>query len=395
MNPDHLIQKYEADIIRLRRDIHAHPELSNQEQRTSDLVCRELKKLDIPFVRLDNHCVVGMLQGGQKGEGKRIAIRADMDALPILEDTGLPFASKNEGVMHACGHDGHTAMLLGAARMLKQHQAAFSGTVYFCFQAAEEVGGSAHILVDYLKAQGGVDRVIAAHLWADIETGNISLVEGARMSNGDFFQIVVRGKGGHGARPDQCIDPIKPLCQMVLSLSAIPANRVAVTEPCVVHIGHIQGGVIANVFPEKAMLTGGFRTFSNSHRSRVERLIREIADHTAASYGATAQVKVQRGVPMVFNDRESIALAHEVLKEHPLFEHDAFEPIMASEDFGEYLAAFPGFMCFIGIRNEGKGLVHPHHHPQFDLDEDALAKGAAFFALYTQAFLNDGIKTPT
>ena len=388
MNPKLLIRQFEQDIIRLRRDIHAHPELSNQEERTSALVCDELDKLGIPYERLSNHCVVGVLRGQKPGQGRRIAIRADMDALPITEETGLPFSSTRDGVMHACGHDGHTAMLLGAAMMLKQHQADYAGSVYFCFQAAEEVGGSAHILVDYLKAQGGVDRVIAAHLWADIDSGSISVVEGARMANGDFFQIVVRGKGGHGSRPDQCIDPIKPLCQMVLSLSAIPANRVAVTEPCVVHIGQIQGGVLANVFPEKAMLAGGFRTFSDSHRSKVAQLIRDIAEHTAAAYGATAQVKVQMGVPMVYNDREAVALAHEVLQEHGLFAHEAFEPIMASEDFGEYLAAFPGFMCFIGIRNAEKGLVHPHHHPQFDVDEDALARGSAFFALYTHAYLN-------
>ena len=388
MDPKLLIQEHEAAIIRLRRDIHRHPELSNQEQRTSQLVCDELDKLGISYQRLDNHCVVGWLAGSGPGNSsRRIAIRADMDALPIQEETGLPFSSSQEGVMHACGHDGHTAMLLGAAMMLKQHQADFSGLVYFCFQAAEEVGGSAHILVDDLKARGGVDRVIAAHLWADVDSGKISVVEGARMANGDFFQIKVRGKGGHGSRPDQCIDPIKPLCQMVLNLSAIPANRVAVTEPCVVHIGQVQAGTLGNVFPETAMLTGGFRTFSTAHREQVARLIEDIAQHTAAAYGATAQVKVHMGVPMVFNDREAVALAHGVLETSRLFEHDVFEPIMASEDFGVFLQDFPGFMCYIGIRNEVKGLVHPHHHPQFDVDEDVLAKGAAFFALYAQAFL--------
>lgn len=381
-----LIKQYEDAIIALRRDIHSHPELSNQEVRTSQLVCDELNRLGIPFKRLHNHCVVGILAGG-KGEGKRIAIRADMDALPVQEETGLPFASKTPGVMHACGHDGHTAMLLGAARMLKDHQADLSGTVYFCFQAAEEVGGSAQTLIDYLHAQGGVDQVIAAHLWADIDSGKISVMPGARMANADNFKITVRGKGGHGSRPDQCIDPIKPLCQLVLSLSAIPSNRVAVTEPCVVHVGKIRAGTIGNVFPETAALEGGFRTFSTAHQARVKDLVQQITQHTAAAYGAEAQVVFTTGCAMVNNDPAAAAFAQELLKHHRLFEHDPFEPIMASEDFGEYLKAFPGFMCYIGIRNAQKGLSYPHHHPRFDVDEEVLAGGAAFFALYTREFL--------
>ena len=190
MNHEMLEQKFQKAIITLRRDFHANPELSNQEERTSVVVCEELGKLGIAFVRLENHCVVGILHGGKEDKhSRKIAIRADMDALPIIEETELSFKSRKEGVMHACGHDGHTAMLLGACMMLKEIQESLTGTVYFCFQSAEEVGGSAHILIDYLKAQGGVGRVIAAHLWADLKSGAISVVEGARMANGDFFSI--------------------------------------------------------------------------------------------------------------------------------------------------------------------------------------------------------------
>lgn len=389
MNHEMLEQKFQKAIITLRRDFHANPELSNQEERTSAVVCEELGKLGIAFVRLENHCVVGILHGGKEDKhSRKIAIRADMDALPIMEETELSFKSRNEGVMHACGHDGHTAMLLGACMMLKEIQESLTGTVYFCFQSAEEVGGSAHILIDYLKAQGGVGRVIAAHLWADLKSGAISVVEGARMANGDFFSIEVAGKGGHGARPDLSIDPIKPLCQIVLNISAIPTNRVATIEPCVVHVGQIFGGTLANVFPQKAEIQGGFRTFSIESREKVARLIRETAENTARAFGAAAIVKTKIGVPMVYNDKEAVALAKQVLTEKKLFIMDDFEPICASEDFGSYLEAFPGFMCFIGMHNVEKGLVYTHHHPKFDIDEDVLAKGSAFFASYAESFLN-------
>ncbi len=383
-----LEQQYKDPVISLRRDFHRHPELSNQESRTSARVCEELDKLGIPYECLDNHCVAAWLVGGKAGEAsKTIAIRADMDALPIVEETGLEFHSANKGVMHACGHDGHTAMLLGAAMMLKELQPNLAGTVYFCFQAAEEVGGSAHILVDWLKGRGGVDRVIAAHVWADLDSGLMSVVEGARMANGDFFEVVVEGRGGHGARPDLSIDPIKPLCQMVLNLSSIPTNRIRTVEPCVVHIGQIKAGTLPNIFPPSASFSGGFRTFSQASREKVAELIREICHHTAAAYGAKARVITKIGVPMVYNDKDAVTLARQVLLDTGLFVQDDFEPICASEDFGQYLEAFPGFMCFIGIRNEAKGLVYTHHHPRFDIDEDMLAKGSAFFAAYAQAFL--------
>lgn len=390
MDIQHLIANHEDKILALRRHFHQHPELSNQEERTSARVVEELSALGIPVVRLANHCLVGLLQGTKlSAASKRLAIRADMDALPIMEDTGLPFASKNKGVMHACGHDGHTAMLLGAAAMLAEQRDQFAGTVYLCFQAAEEVGGSAQYLIEYLREQGGVDQVIAAHLWADLDSGLLSVVEGARMAGGDFFSIEVTGKGGHGARPDLCVDPIKPLCQIALALSSIPTNFTSPVEPCVVHIGQIEAGTLPNVFPMKATLTGGYRTFSAENQQRVTALIHQIAEHTAAAYGASVKIITKVGVPPVINSKEPVQLAQQVLTQTGLFVPDQFEPICASEDFGMYLQAFPGFMCYIGIKNEEKGLVYTHHHPKFDIDEQVLAKGSAFFATYAHHFLNN------
>ena len=381
-------RQLQDDIVDLRRDFHRHPELSFQETRTSQAVCDQLDRLQIPYVLLQENCVVGRIVGGQANEGaRRIAIRPDMDALPVQEQTALPFQSGTAGVMHACGHDGHMAMLLGAAALLKEAEATLHGEVFLCFQSAEEIAGGAQTIIDYLHAEGGVDRCIAAHLWADLNSGLISVVEGARMASGDLFTVEVSGRGGHAARPDLSIDPIKPMAQIVLALSAIPTNRVETIEPCVVHIGRIEAGTAYNIFPEKATIWGGFRTFSERNRRRVPELIREVAENTARAYGATAQVEILQGVPMVYNEAAAVALAQELLKEHPILTPDAFEPICASENFGLYLEQFGGFMCYIGIRNEAKGLIHTQHHPKFDIDEDVLYRGAAFFAQYAEAFL--------
>ncbi|MDI9521449.1 MAG: amidohydrolase [Bacillota bacterium] len=384
-----LIKKHEEYIVAMRRDFHRHPELSFQEVRTSQVVCDELDKMGIPYVRLEKNCVVGLIKGDQAGEnGKKLAIRADMDALPITEEAEVPFKSQNDGVMHACGHDGHTAMLLGAGKMLKDLQNELKGDVYLCFQSAEEVGGGAMIIVDYLKSLGGVDQAIAIHLWADLDSGFISVEEGARMANVDQFMIEVLGRGGHGSRPDLSIDPIKPLCQIVTAISSIPANYIEPTEPCVVHVGRIEGGAMYNVFPDKAKVWGGIRTFSEKNRRRVSELIRTISENIAKSCGATARAEFQRGIPLVNNSGDSVAMAKNVLLETELFQMDKFYPVCASEDFGFFVEQFGGFMAFIGIRNEKKGLIYTQHHPKFGIDEDVLAKGSAFFAAYTRAFLN-------
>ena len=383
-----LIKKHEKYIVAMRRDFHRHPELSFQEVRTSQVVCDELDKTGIPYVRLDQNCIVGLIQGDLAGEsGKKLAIRADMDALPITEEAEVPFKSQNAGVMHACGHDGHTAMLLGTGKMLKELQSQLKGTVYLCFQSAEEVGAGAMIIIDYLKSLGGVDQAIAVHLWADLDSGLISVEEGARMANADPFMLEVTGRGGHGARPDLSIDPIKPLCQIVTAISSIPSNYIEPTEPCVVHVGRIEGGTMGNILPNKAAIWGGFRTFSDKNRKRVKELIKAISENIAASCGAAAKVEFQHGIPMVNNSRNSVALAKKLILETGLFKLDKFYPICASEDFGFFVEQFGGFMAFIGIRNEDKGLIYTQHHPKFGIDEDVLAKGSAFFTAYALAFL--------
>lgn len=381
-------RELEAGIIALRRDFHAHPELSFRETRTAAAVRAELTRLGIPFVSLAENGVVGKLAGGRAGAGSpKLAIRADMDALPIQEEVEGPFKSKNAGVMHACGHDGHTAMLLGAAALLKEAQAELSGTVYFCFQAAEEVSGGAKPILDYLDSEGGVDRAIAAHLWPEKDSGGIGLSAGARMAGCDTFIITVHGRGGHASRPDLCVDPIKPLCQMVLALSAIPTGRASTLEPLVVHVGKLEAGTAGNIFPKSAVLHGGLRSFSEGNRQLAIKAIQDIAEHTARAYGAAAEVNIWQDTPVLVNEPGAVALARDVLNKHPVLLAEDYEPVLASENFACFLEKYPGFMAFIGTRNAEKGLTHTLHHPKFGIDEDVLIKGAAFFALYAEAFL--------
>lgn len=379
---------HEDHIIALRRDFHRHPELSFEEKRTSQAVCDELERIGIPYVRLADNDVVGKLVGGKAGEGSlSIAIRADMDALPISEENQTDYVSTAPGRMHACGHDGHTAMLLGAARLLKEAQDRLQGTVYFCFQSAEEVGGGAQPILDYLAQEGGVQRVLAAHVWADVPSGDMALIQGPAMAACDGFTVTVEGLGGHASRPDQSIDPIKPLCQMALTLSSIPTNFIRTIEPCVVHIGKLEAGTRGNIFPQTASLWGGTRTFSHDSRLKVRELIKQIATHTAQAYGANATVEIRADSPFVDNDPQTVAEVRALLKETGLMRPVDFPPILASENFGAYTAVYPGMMVFIGIRNEAKGLTYGHHHPLFDIDEEVLHKGSAFFALYADRFL--------
>lgn len=385
-------KQHEGHIIALRRDFHAHPELSNQEERTALKVREELDQLGIPYAQLDEHCVVGKLVGGQAGPGSpRLAIRADMDALPVTEESGLPFKSSRDGVMHACGHDGHTAMLLGAAALLKAAQDRLRGTVYLCFQSAEEVSGGAQTILDHLEKEGGVDRAIAAHLWPQEASGSICVTPGTRMASADGIEIEVDGRGGHGSRPDLSLDPIKPLCQIALAISAVPVGRVSPLSPTVVHVGKIEGGPLGNIFPQSARLKGGLRAFSEDSREQARQAIRMMAEHIAQAYGVKARVDIRPDAPMVYNDPEACALAARVLARHPVFARAEYEPVCASENFGCFLKRYPGFMAFIGTRNEQQGLVHTLHHPKFGIDEQVLSKGAAFFALYADAFFEEAV----
>ncbi len=375
----------EEYVILKRREFHANPELSFQEKETKGVICRELKAIGIPYVELESNCVVGTIAGSLAG--KKIAIRADMDALPIQEKTDVAYASKHDGVMHACGHDGHVAMLLGAAKVLSNYKEHLAGEVKLCFQSAEEMGGGAKEILEYLESLGGVDEAIAIHLWSGIESGKISIVEGARMAAGDAFWIEVQGKGGHGSRPDNCIDPIKPAAQILLALSAIPANRHSTLDPVVIHIGELSAGTLGNIFPQSATMSGGIRTFSREARERIPKIMKQVVEHGANMYGAKAVFTHRKGVPAVYNHPEQVKKAWAVVDTIDGLDLDPFEPICASENFGLYGEKYKGFMAFLGIRNAEKACDYEHHHPKFNMDESTLIRGVEFFTRYVLDFL--------
>lgn len=388
MNLKQLSQKYEDYIIEMRREFHKYPELSFKEVRTAQRIREELKKIGIPFVSIEPNIVIATIDGGK--EGKTIAIRGDIDALPMQEDSDIEYKSEYDGVMHSCGHDAHAAMLLGLARMLNDIKDELQGKVLLVFQSAEEVGGGYKEIIQYFNENSKPDRLIATHVWSNIESGKISVEPGPRMAGGAGWRIDITGRGGHGSRPDQSIDPIKPACDIVLKVASIPVNFVSVLDQCVVHVGAIHGGTtIGNIIPNSAEIIGGYRYFTKESGEKVFKLIKQISEGVGQTYGVDVKVTHTGGIGPVINDEEAVKMAKEVVTEIEGLELDAYEPICASDCYGEILKEFPGFYCYLGVGNKEKGIVYAQHHPKYNIDEDALKLGCEFMAKYALNFLNE------
>lgn len=376
----------ELYVKNLRRYFHMNPELSGEEIKTADKIVEELERYNIKYTKINETTVVAEI-----GEGNRkIALRADSDALPIIEEGDKEYISKNRGVMHACGHDGHISMLLGAARYLKSIEKDLKGKIFLCFQPAEETGGGAKEILEFLEKNGGVDEVFGIHLWSLIPVGKICVASGARMANGDGFTIHVTGRGGHGSRPDQCVDPLKIGAKILLEITSIPCNRISTLENSVVSVGIFNGGTAGNVIPNDVYMKGGFRTFSKEAREEIPKLIKNISKNIAEYSGGVAEVKIQKGVPCVYNHPSSSMRAERVISnifgEKALYD---YEPLCASENFGFYTEKYSGLMAFVGAGNSEKGIVFPHHHPKFDIDEDSLLQGTILYIEYARNFLGE------
>jgi amidohydrolase len=381
-----LAAELEPQMIEWRREFHRHPEVSYQEVWTAARIQAEVAKLGLAYTTFDGSTSFAATLEGAK-PGKTIALRADFDGLPVAEETGLPFASENPGVMHACGHDTHIAMLLGAATILKRLQPTLAGRVQLCFQSAEEVGGGATELVDWLKAQGGADRVAGLHIWSLEPTGSIKLAVGPVMSGLFAFKITVTGEGGHGSRPDMVRDPIKAACDLVLKLSAIPVNHYDALDHSVVHIGHIQSGTAPNVFPDSAEITGGVRFFQPEGPDKVKEAIERICRGAELAYRVAVAVDYSPIVAPVVGHAAAVAEAKEVVGRVAGLEVSAtVEPQMGSDNYSQFTAAFPGFYGFLGAARPD-GVPRLHHSSRFDIDESALRPGAEFLARYAAEFL--------
>jgi len=366
-------------VIEWRRHLHANPELSFHENETADFVERTLAGIGgLEITRPTPTSVVARLVSGRPGPV--LAMRADMDALPIMEETRLPFASTKYGVMHACGHDGHTAMLLGAARELVARRDALIGELRFIFQHAEEtLPGGAEEMVQR-GVMDDVTRVIGAHLWADLPLGQVGVPSGAVTASPDTFWITIRGKGGHAAIPQQTVDPIAVGAQVVANLQHLVARGVDPLDSAVVSVTQFHAGTTNNVIPDVAELNGTVRTFDPQVRTelaaRMERVIRGVTE----AHGATYEFTYERGYRPVMNDESVTAEMVQVARD--VCGTDAIAPmraVMVGEDFSAFLQKSPGTFFFIGAARAVDGAVHPHHHAKFDVDERAFETGVRIF----------------
>ena len=381
-----MAEELKPEIVSWRREFHEYPETGMQESRTGDRVAAELEKLGIRVVRVAKTGVLGILTGAESG--KTVALRADMDALPIIEATGLSYQSKNPGVMHACGHDGHTAMLLGAAKLLSQMRESLHGTVKFVFQPAEEIGLGAPGFIEAGVLED-VDAILALHLWPDLPSGKVSLVPGPRMAAADRIRIVVRGKAGHGSMPHQGIDAILAAAAITMNLQSIVSREVPPLEPAVITVGKFAGGTTWNITCDEVHLEGTTRCFSHAVRNHLFQAIERVVAETAASYRARAEVEFARISLPTINDSAVTSIAAQSL--HKLYGGGVdgeLEKVMGGEDFSFYLEKIPGAMVFVGVGNKEKQTDFPLHSDHFNLDEDVLPVGAALHAQFAIDFLN-------
>jgi amidohydrolase len=377
------------EIVDLRRRIHRHPELGLSLPRTQATVLEALDGLGLEVkTGARTTSVIARLRGARPGP--TILLRGDMDALPMPEDTGLPFASEVPGAMHACGHDGHTAMLVGAARLLARRREALAGSVLFMFQPGEEGYHGARVMIEegLLDGDEAPSGAFAMHVTHRRPAGVISARPGPTSAAADTIRMVVRGQGGHASAPHDCLDPIPIACEIVQALQTMVTRRVHVFDPAVVTIAKIEAGTTRNVIPETASLLGTVRTISEATRESVLAGVRRVAAGIAAAHGAEAEVEITRGYPPTVNDdrfaRFVLDTARDLLG--PESAKEAGHPMMGAEDFSYVLQRVPGAMANLGTRPDS-GPVYPNHSNRMLLNESALATGVAMHAAVALRFL--------
>jgi amidohydrolase len=374
----------------LRRDFHRHPELGFQEIRTAGIVARELSQLGIEVSSgVGKTGVIGILEGDHPGP--TVLVRFDMDALPIEEETQAEYASLNSGVMHACGHDGHTAIGLTVARMLNNRRAELAGSVKLVFQPAEEgLGGARAMLVDGVLGNPRPDLTLALHLWNEKPYGWLGVTPGPAMAASETFSVKLIGSGGHGASPHLTIDPVLAAAHVTTTLQSIVARNVSPLDTAVISVTSIQAGEAFNVIPSTALLKGTIRTYLPHVRQLVLERFRDVVTGVAQALGCQAEIDLQEVTPAVINDPQVSARVQEVARRlFPEAELSTTERTMGSEDMAYMMQDIPGCYFFIGSNNSARGLNAPHHHPKFDFDERALPRAAALMAAAACEFLQE------
>ncbi|MDF1520104.1 MAG: amidohydrolase [Brevefilum sp.] len=378
------------DLIAWRRHIHQYPELSFKEFETTQFIQKKLKTFGHMIIdRPTRTGLIARVRGRKPGIPRTIAIRADIDALPIQENNNLPFISKNSNVMHACGHDGHTAILLALAKLLIQDPCCICGEVRLIFQHAEELppGGA----IELLEAGSvkGVEAVLGLHLSSNFDTGIFGVKQDVLTAAVDRFDITLSGKGGHCAYPEQSLDPVPAMAELILALQTVVSRKIAPQDPVVVSVCMARTGTAYNIIPDDAAITASVRSFNPETRKQIEREVRQIASGIALSYGLEAVIDYEYGYPSVINDPGLTQLAEKTLVrrfgENQVMHIDS---LMPGEDFSYFLHDCKGFFVELGSRNTAKGTDQPHHNSKYQLDEDALLYGVQYFLDMVRVMLN-------
>ena len=379
-----LAPSLQEKMVERRRYLHQHPELSFQEHDTPRWVTERLGELGVSVTEgVGGNGVVGRIKGAHPGP--RVAFRADMDALPIQDEKEVPYRSKVPKVMHACGHDGHTTMLLGLAEILQSNLDEVSGEVVLLFQHAEEQtpGGAISMIED--GCLDGVEAIFGIHLWTPLSIGQVGVCSGPAMAATDRFEVEVVGRGGHGGFPHQTVDALVVGAKAILDLQLLVSRYVDPLESAVVSVGKFSAGSSFNVIAERATFEGTVRTLSEEVRSLVEQKMEQIVKGVCEGTGASYNLEYQRGYPPLVNHAAETDVVRRAIEGSDRCALVEMKPIMGGEDFAYYLQEVPGCFFFVGAGNEDKAAVYPHHHPKFDIDEDALSIGVeALLATYLQ-----------
>ncbi|HMZ06802.1 MAG TPA: amidohydrolase [Anaerolineales bacterium] len=371
----------------MRRDFHMHPELGYNEIRTGGIVAKELESLGIEVTKgVGKTGVVGFLEGSKPGP--TILLRFDMDALPINEETGAEYSSQNPGVMHACGHDGHTAIGLTVAKILNQHKDQLKGNIKFCFQPSEEgtngeeIGGALMMMRDGVLEGPKVEKTLSLHLWNDKPLGWLHVAEGPVMAGADLFNVKITGKGGHGAAPETTIDPIVCAAQMITAIQSVVARNVEPLKPAVISVTTVHSGTAFNIIPQTAELGGTIRTFEPAVRKMVHERLNQIVHNTAQAMGCQVEFLIKQiTAPVINNGDVAASVLESAQTVFPQTSIDNNQYLtMGAEDMGWMQEKADGCYFFVGSANAEKNLNYNHHHPKFDFDERALVSGVALMA---------------
>jgi len=379
----------EPEIIEIRREIHRKPELAYQEKATARLVAEKLRAYGLEVrTGIGGTGVLGILRGPRKG--RVVGLRADMDALPIEEMADVDFRSKEKGVMHACGHDTHVAMLLGSAKLLANRREDLAGMVKFFFQPAEEQGGKGGakpMIQDGVMENPKVDFVFGLHIDGEVESGVLAFRGGPAMAAPDSFRIRITGRGGHGAYPQLAIDPIYVAAQLVIALQGVSGRMIDPIQPIVISVGSIHSGTKENIIPDQAILYGTIRTVDEFTRKRAKAKVSEVSKGVCRAFGAKAEVEFEKDAyPVMVNDERVTEKAKNILRNLPGTRVKLRALQLGGEDFSRFLHEAPGTFYFLGTKNPAKGCIYHNHSPRFKVDEDVLKIGTASLAQLAMEF---------